>query len=420
MIRYSSTSTASVRLKRRLTLALLGAVAGVAMACSSQPAGEPAAASSAQQLKPGEHQAAKDEVVLTPDEQATGKIETQPVERTDTPAVMRVAGKIARADSLTWRVGVRTNGLVRSVFVNLGDAVRKGQILARYHADEVREERAKYRTAVAELQRLQAAAALAKRNSDRAQSLLELKAGSQLQVDQARQDLVAAEAAVKNAETEVARATDVLEDDLRVPAEPKPGRDELDQVPILAPAAGYVLEKNVTPGDTIAPGKDAFLICDLSQVWMLASVRQDSLGRLRVGQEAVVSLQGLGDEHFVGKITNLGQQLDPTTRVMEVRILLNNPGHRLRPEMLATADLRTGESQTLLTVSSDAVQQINGQDVVFVRTAPDRFKVRPIQVGTTSAGRTPILEGLTAGEQVVVRGSFTLKSHLLRASMEGE
>lgn len=412
--------TARPAIWQTLVMGLLVGVAPFTAACgngSAKGSTEPAA-NEKTASKPSEGKVAKDEIVLTPDEQATGKIQTQPVQTTDTPSVMRVAGRIALADNRKWRVGVRTNGLVRTVFVNLGDAVRKDQIMARYHADEVREERAKYRTAVAELQRLQAAAALAKRNYDRAQALLELKAGSVLQADQAKQDLVAAEAAVKNAQTEVERATDVLEDELRVPANPKPGGEEADQVPIFAPAAGYVLEKNVTPGDTIAPGKDAFVIGDLSQVWMLASVRQDNLGKLRVGQEAVVTLPGLGDERFVGKITNLGQQLDPMTRVMQVRIVLNNPGNHLRPEMLANADLRTGEAQTMLTVPSDAVQQINGQDVVFVRTAADRFKVRPVRVATTIDGTTPVLEGVKDGEQVVVHGSFTLKSHLFRAAIE--
>src|SRR5205085_1984625 len=163
-----------------------------------------------------------------------------------------------------WRVGVRTEGLVRSVLVNLGDAVRKDQVLARYHADEVREERAKYRTAVSELQRLEAAATLAKRNYGRMQSLLELN-------------------------------------------------------------AAYVL--------------------------------QDNLGQLRVGQPVTVTLTGLGDQRFAGKITNLGQELDPTTRVMQVRIVLNNPGQRLRPEMLANAEIPIGETASVLSIPSDAIQQ---------------------------------------------------------------
>ena len=396
----------------RAALTLIVVAAIVAAACSTSR-GERTDA------KP-EAKTPKDQVVLSADEQAAGKIETQPVEATDAPVLLRVSGRIARADDRTWRVGVRTNGLLRSVPVNVGDAVKKDQVLARYHADEVREERAKYRTAASELQRLEAAAALAKRNYDRAQSLLELKAASALQVDQARQDMVAADAAVKNARIEVERTTDVLEDDLRVPVEPKAGNEDADVVPILSPAAGYVLEKNVTPGRTIAPGQDAFVIGDLSEVWMLASVRQDDLGGLRAGQPAVVTLPGLDNERFDGTITNLGQELDPATRVMPVRIVLKNPGQRLRPEMLANAEIPIGRRVSVLTIASDAVQQINGQDIVFVRTAPDRFTVRPVRVGTTSDRKTPILEGHAAGEQVVVRGSFVLKSHLLRSSMESE
>jgi membrane fusion protein, heavy metal efflux system len=363
--------------------------------------------------------ASPDRIVLSPEEQATGKIETHLVDKTDAPDLLHVSGRIARADDRTWRVGVRTNGLVVSIFVNLGDAVRKDQILARYHADEVREERAKYRTAKSELQRLEAAATLAKRNYERVELLLELKAASVQQLGQARQDLVAAESAVKNAQIEVERTTDVLEDDLRVPVDPKPGNEEADLVPIFAPAAGYVLEKNITPGRSIAPGQDAFVIGDLSQVWMLASVRQDSLGQLRVGQPATVTLPGIGHERVVGKITNLGQELDPTTRAMQVRIVLNNPGQRFRPEMLADADIPMAQTKSVVAVPSDAVQQMNGQDIVFVRTGPDRFTVRPVRVGPTADGKTPVLEGLAAGEQVVVQGSFVLKSHLLRPTMEG-
>lgn len=395
---------------------MFGGLLGIA-ACgrgASTPPGDTPAAKAAEAKTP------KDHVTLSAEEQATGKIETQTVENSDAPVLMRVSGRIARADDRIWRVGVRTNGLVRAVAVNLGDAVRKDQILARYHADEVREERAKYRTALSELQRLEGAAALAKRNYERAQSLLELKAASALQVDQARQDQLVADAAVKNARIEVDRTTDILEDVLRVPLEPPAGSEDADLVSILSPGAGYVLEKNVTPGRTIAPGQDAFVIGDLSQVWMFASVRQDDLGGLRVGQQATVTLPGLAEERFVGSITNLGQELDPATRMMQVRIALKNPNQRLHPEMLANADIPMGRAAPVLTVSSDAVQQINGQDVVFIRTAPDRFVVRPVRVGATAGGKTPVLEGLKAGERVVMHGSFVLKSHLLRSTMEGE
>jgi len=74
----------------------------------------------------------------------------------------------------------------------------------------------------------------------------------------------------------------------------------------------------------------------------------------------------------------------------------------------------------ILLVPSEAIQQIDGQDIVFVRTAADRFTVRPVRTGETAGGQTPILDGLQPGEQVVVRGSFVLKSHLLKSTMESE
>jgi cobalt-zinc-cadmium efflux system membrane fusion protein len=88
--------------------------------------------------------------------------------------------------------------------------------------------------------------------------------------------------------------------------------------------------------------------------------------------------------------------------------------------MLANAEIPTGPRKPVIQVPSDAVQQVNGQDAVFVRTGTDRFSVRFVRVGETGGGKTPVLEGLKPGEKVVVRVSFILKSQLLRLSMEGE
>ncbi|HYM07303.1 MAG TPA: efflux RND transporter periplasmic adaptor subunit [Terriglobales bacterium] len=336
--------------------------------------------------------------------------------------MLRVKGRIALADDRTWRVGVRTVGSVVAVYANLGDYVRKGQVLARYHADEVRDSRAQYRAALSELDRAKAGATQAQRNRDRAQRLLNLKAGSVQQLEQTQQDLVSAQAAVKKAQIEVDRGRDLLEDDLRVPADPAPNRqDETeDNVPIVAPAEGYIIEKNVTPGKTVELSAVTFIIGDLAKVWMLASVRQEDLGRLQTGQSAFVTMSGQPGLRLTGKITNLGQEFDPNTRMMQVRLELANANGRLRPEMLADAEIPVGGRKPVLRVPSDAVQQVNGQDVVFVRTAPDRFAVRPVRVGETADGQTPVHEGIKAGDQVAIRGSFILKSQLLKATLESE
>ena len=86
--------------------------------------------------------------------------------------------------------------------------------------------------------------------------------------------------------------------------------------------------------------------------------------------------------------------------------------------MLANAEIPVGAGQSALVVPSDALQQIDNQDVVFVRAPPDHFTVRPVQVGETVGGMTPVLSGLQPGEQIAVRGSFVLKSQLLKSTME--
>ena len=390
--------------------AMAGLVLTAAIACNRPaPAGTAAPAP-----------ARKGEIALTAAEQRDGGIDVKEAAASERGEELRVPGRIALADDRTWRVGIRTDGVVVAAFVGIGDYVRKGQTLARYHADEVRDSRAEYRGAKAELTKAKAGVALAQRNVDRAVKLLELKAGSQVQVEQARQDLAVAEAAAERNAVEVDRLKDLLEDDLRVPADSQANDATADQVPIVSPADGFVLQKNVTLGRAIHTSDDTFVIADLSQLWMLASVRQEQLGRLKVGLQADVTVTGAGDAAYQGRITNLGQELDPQTRTMQVRIVLNNAGNRLRPEMLATAAIPVGAAKTMVTVPSDAVQQVDGQDVVFVRLTPERFGVRAVRTGPTSNGVTPILDGLKAGEAVVVKGSFVVKSQLLRASLEEE
>lgn len=175
----------------KFRFALIVVLAGSCLltnSCKNVPAETSAERSEAQNQN-------KDEIVLTPEQQALGKIETQAATLSDAPEMLRVSGRIALADDRVWRVGVRSDGIVTSVYVELGDHVEKGQILARYHADEVREARAEYRKSLAEANRLQAGQALAQRKYDRAQLLLNLKAGSQQQVEEAQQDLLAAQTA---------------------------------------------------------------------------------------------------------------------------------------------------------------------------------------------------------------------------------
>src|SRR6266702_2002745 len=361
---------------------------------------------------------ASDEVTLTAEAQAEQKIEVAPVESGVAVVAQRAKGRIALPDNATWRVGVLAEGRVENVYFNLGDSVIKGQVLARMHSHDMHEARAAYANAVAERSRLQAAEALAQKNYDRSQRLYALKAESVSQTELAKQELVNAQSATREADNIVRREATHLVETLGLRADaPNDSSDDADLIPIKSPASGRILQKNVTPGATISTSADAFVIGDLSRLWMLASVDTATLSKLHVGQTATVTLPDVPEATYAAKITNLGQEFDPVTRLMQVRIEIRNPDNRLRPEMLASAEFTTGDGIPTVLVPQEAIQQVNGEDVVFVRMASDRFRVQAVKMGENVHGKVRILQGLRPGEQVITHGSFIAKSQLLKFSI---
>jgi membrane fusion protein, heavy metal efflux system len=365
-----------------------------------------------------ENKASSGELTLSSQAQYEEKIEVAPVELGTAVVSQRARGHIALPDNASWRVGVVSEGRVENVYFNLGDAVKKGQVLARIHSHDVHDIRADYSNAVAERARLQAAEALAQKNYDRSRRLYALKAESVSQVETSKQELVNAQSATHEADTIVLREETHLAEILGVQADVLvDNSDDADLIPVKAPAGGRILQKNVTPGSTISPSTDAFVIGDLSRLWMLASVDAATLPKLHLGQAAMVTLPDVPEATYAGRITNLGQQFDPVTRLMQVRIEIQNPDDRLRPEMLAAAEFATGAGIPSVLVPQEAIQQVNGQDVVFVRMAADRFKVQTVQTGENMRGKVRILQGLKPGEQVITHGSFIAKSQLLKSTI---
>jgi multidrug efflux pump subunit AcrA (membrane-fusion protein) len=359
-----------------------------------------------------------DQLVLTTQAQSEQKIDLAPVEQGVASSTQRAKGRIALPDNATWRVGVLAEGRVEKVYFNMGDHVMKGQVLARMHSHEVHDARAEYANAIAERSRLQAAEALAKKNYDRSQRLYALKAESVAQTEDAKQELVNAQSARLQADNNVHREKSHIEEILGISADAADnGSPDYDLIPIKAPASGWILQKNVTPGSTISTSTDAFVIGDLSRLWMLASVDGPTLAMLHTGQDATVTLTDEPNATYRGKITNLGQEFDPTTRLMQVRIEVANPDARLRPEMLANAEFATGDGLPALYVPQEALQEVNGEDVVFVRVAPDRFRVQTVQTADNVHGRVRITQGLRLGMQVITHGSFIAKSQLLKSSI---
>ena len=359
-------------------------------------------------------------VVLTPEIQKESRVETIVLAAKPLPEVVRSTARLTNDENRTWRVGSIAEGRIVTIYSNVGDMVKEDQILARMHSHDIHESRAEFMKATAELARRKGLVEYATRVRDRAKRLYDLKAGSLEQLERTETELRNAQTDVKNADVEVERTrshiTEVLgltlDENGRAPSE------EEDLIPVRAPAAGVILTRNVTPGTVVTASTDQFLISDLSRLWAIAEVNEEYLGKLRIGMPVRIFVQAYGTEPFVGRIGKIGDVLDPATRTIKVRVELTNSKGRLKPEMYATTEIEMGSTAPVLTVPAEAVQEVRGQSSVFVRVAPDRFEVRPIQTSNSFGHHDIEISGsVKAGEEVVTRAAFILKSEFMKATL---
>jgi len=190
-----------------------------------------------------------------------------------------------------------------------------------------------------------------------------------------------------------------------------------------APASGTVTMRNVNVGEVVGANKELVRVTDLSSVWVIAQVYEQDLGRMRVGTGASVTSDAFPNRLFRGQVAYIDPRLDETTRTGKVRIEVANPSRDLKLGMyvrVAFGALGTAE-RTVPVVPADAVQNINGQRIVFVATNdPNVFELRPVRLGTENSGRYQVLEGLQVGDRIVVSGSFALRAEWLKTQLGSE
>lgn len=349
-----------------------------------------------------------------------GTIQEQKVAQTVT-----APGKLVTNEDRTWRVGAIAPGKIDEVLAKVGDLVRAGQVLARIHSHDVHEARAAYREATVELDRARSAVAYAKQRRDRAKRLLELKAGSRQDLESAENGLVDAEAAVSTAIAEVRKERIHLTDVLHVPVEavsdtePKAQQPtDSEDIPVYAPASAVVFERRATVGSVVGAGDVLFSLTDTSSLWMIAAANETDLSALRPGQRAEIRVRAYAGRLFPGRILKLGEELDPATRTLEVRILVPNPQGLLKPEMYASAAIQQLGRRAAIFLPDSAIQDIYGMPAVFVQRTGTQFEARSIKTGQHANGETEISEGVHPGELVVLKGAFLLKSELLKSRIQ--
>ncbi|MBS1818092.1 MAG: efflux RND transporter periplasmic adaptor subunit [Acidobacteria bacterium] len=380
-----------------------------------RPAPEPAAPAAT-----ADAPARSAEVVLLDDtaRQRAGLVVTdaRTVERAD---AIDAPGIVALNEARTARIGSLAEGIVVDLRAQVGDRVRPQQVLATMHSHIVYDAWAGYRKAKADERRLQTELRYATDAQARAERLYAAKAVSLQELQRAEANRASAEESLDMGRTEVRRSEEELEH-LGITNGEDPSGESGEQIPVRAPFAGVVLERLVTQGTTVTPGTALFVVSDLATVWVLAELDEAHVSGAQVGRPVNVRVAAYPSEVFTGRVTYVGETVNPKTRRITVRCEVPNPEGRLKPEMYATVEIGEAQGRPVVVVPADALQVINNQPAVFVAESDTQFRLRPVQPGPTRDGLVEVRRGLQAGDRVVTSGSFILKSELLKTSDSGE
>lgn len=191
---------------------------------------------------------------------------------------------------------------------------------------------------------------------------------------------------------------------------------------VRAPGPGSLVEQGPPVGSAVASGEMLFRLVDLTEIDVMAAVPERSIAALRIGMPGHVVVPALGTASFPGRLERIRDQLDTETRTIDAVLHVPNPGGVLRPGMFAEVvfDL-PGADRVALAAIPEAAVLVDGTDrIVFVRVAPLRYERRVIRLAglpATRDGKVLVSEGISPGDEVVLRGAFTLKSELAKASL---
>ncbi len=347
-------------------------------------------------------------LILTPEQARDGGLKIETVgEHPTTEAAGQMATGVVQANGYKETPVVSlVGGIVRSVKVELGQNLKRGQIVAVVFSNELADAQSRYLAALAMLDEHH-------RHHLREIKLVEIGAAS-------REELEAATTKYRQAESEVAnlrqklmllglspQRIDVLNSPTQIGSE----------VIVSAPASGMLTSRTVNQGEVIEANKELMRVTDLSTVWVVGQVYEKDLATIHVGSGANINSDAYPGRVFRGRISYVDPKIDPATRTAQVRIELRNPRQALKIGMyvnVAFGALGLAERTTPV-VPKAAAQSIGNQQFVFVATEkPNEFVLRAVRLGTESNGVYPVLEGLNAGERVVTEGSFLLRAEWLK------
>lgn len=305
-------------------------------------------------------------------------------------------GEIHFNEDRTAHVVPRFAGVVQTVFANIGQQVRKGQVLAVIASSGLSDLRSEF---LATQKRL----SLATTTYEREKKLWQEKISAEQDYLQAQQAMQEAQIAVQN----VRQKLDALGAASSVSG-------ALNRYEIRAPFDGLLIEKRIALGDALKEDTNIFTISDLSTVWADMTVPASNLNAVRVGEKVSVKTTAF-EAKANGVVSYVGVLVGDQTRTAKARVTLPNPNLVWRPGLFVNIEVATDETNVSIAVPADAIQDVNGKPTVFLRT-PEGFIGQAVVTGRSDGGLTEITSGLKAGTAYAAQGSFVLKAELSKST----
>jgi cobalt-zinc-cadmium efflux system membrane fusion protein len=318
------------------------------------------------------------------------------IEPTTLKRTLRLTGTVAYNAFNTTPVITQVGGPVSRILVVPGQHVKAGEPMLDVSSPDFSQLLDSYLKAADSFR-------LAEKYYTRAQDLFQHHAIAERDLEQAESDRAHAQADLNAAE----QGMKIL--GIKNPADlAKTPSSAL--IPVLAPISGEVVERLVQPGQVVQAGQtQAFTISDLSTVWVLANVYQADLAYVRNGDDVVVETDAYPDK-FHGRISYVSPALDPSTRTLQARILVDNPGEKLKRDMYCTVTVTAGVLSNVIAVpNSSVLRDDNNQPFVYIATGANQFGRRDVDLGQSQNGQTQITKGISVGERVVGAGSLFLQ-----------
>ena len=286
---------------------------------------------------------------------------------------------------------------------HLSEHVQAGSVLLVLDSQEIAQAYSEYAKEDSDLN-------YATRAHELAKDLYENKALALKDLKQAENELIKARAEFRRAKERLLS--------LRVPAQelekPLERQKITSRFEMKSPLTGIVVERNVTPGQSIGgeSGLVLFTVADLDILQVVADVYERDLAYLALvkeGQLAKVSVEAYPDVSFPATVTTIGDVVDPVSRTIKLHAVVSNKDHRLKPEMFARLHIEVGESTLLLTIPREAVLEEDGKQFVYVVEGTDQYVKREVKVSTISPDQVRVLEGLASGQRIVTKGAVLVK-----------